>query len=43
MHRTVSALNFTAKREEQPNMDGNVLAKRIALHAVSEKATKLTV
>ncbi len=29
------------KREEQPNMDGNVLAKRIASHAVSEKATKL--
>ncbi len=31
------------KREEQPNMDGNLLAKRIASHAVSEKATKLTV
>ncbi len=30
------------KREEQSNMDGNLLAKRIASHAVSEKATKLT-
>ncbi len=31
------------KKNALANMDGNLLAKRIALHAVSEKATKLTV